>query len=141
MTAVVLAKADLALISDLANQRVTIPHLTAAVPQRGYAGTVVRFAGDTFGTPFRGEGRTKSWALTARFARTEQATLLALIKLLDLAAGSADSRLLLRTHYGQAAGLDEATAVVVFDVQPQPQIGLFVDVTFTATAVDWTPAV
>lgn len=138
MTAVSLGKADLALLSDAANQRVVIPHLTAASPQRTYAGTTVRFAGDAYPTAFRGEGRTRSWALTARFSRDEHATLLALLDLIELAANSADSRLLLRTHYGQVAGLDDATAVVVFDVQPQPQIGIHVDVTFTAIAVNAT---
>jgi hypothetical protein len=138
VTAVVLGKADLALFSDPAGHRVSIPHLTAVTPTQSYAGTTVLFAGDTYPTPFRGPGRSKTWPLTARYARTEQDQLLALLDLIELAAASADSRLLLRTHYGQVAGLDDATAVVIFDVQPQPQIGLYVDVQFTAQAVQFT---
>lgn len=141
MTAVLLGKADLALFTDPVNHRVIIPHLTAATPDRTYAGTTVLFEGDLYGTPFRGPGRAKSWPLTARYKANEQDQLVALIALLDLAADSADSRLLLRTHYGQVDGLDEATAVVVFGVQPQPQMGLFFDVQFTAQAVAFSLAV
>jgi hypothetical protein len=137
MSAVSLGKADLALFSDL-TQRVTVPHLLASPQSRGYAGTTVQFAGDTLPTPFRGTTRRKSWAMTARYLRTEQAGLLALIQLVETAADAPDSRLLLRTHYGQAAGLDESVAVVIFNLEPAAQMGLYADLSFTAEAVQYT---
>lgn len=141
MTSVVLGNAELALISDLANQRVTIPHLTAITPGPTYAGTTVLFAGDVYDTPFRGLSKSKQWPLTARYRKDEHAQMVALLDLIDLAASSPDSRLLLRTHYGLVAGIDEALAVVIFAVQPVPQMGQYFDVSFTAKAVNWSPAV
>jgi hypothetical protein len=118
---VVLGKADLALRSDLAGSWVQIPHLTAVTPERRYDGTTVRFAGDTFPTAFSGEGQARTWQMQARYAAAEQGQLLALLDLIDRAAASADRALLLRTHYGQVAGLNETQAVVIFAVQPVPQ--------------------
>lgn len=135
MPTLTLAKADLALFSDLAGSRVQIPHLTASAPTRAYAGTAVKFAGDAYPTPFRGEGRAKSWQLTARYLASEQASATELLDLIELAADSPDSRLFLRTHYGQVAGMNDALAVVVFGVDPQPQMGQYVDIGFTASAV------
>lgn len=137
MTAVVLPHADLALFTDL-TQRVQFPHLTAAANQRGYAGSTVQFSGDTYPTAFSGVTRTKSWQMQARYKVNEQDQLLALLTLLDAAHDAPDRRLLLRTHYGQAVGLDDATAVVVFAVEQTPQMGLYVDVSFTCEAVQFS---
>lgn len=135
MTAIVLPNADIALWTDPAGTRVAIPHLTAVGDTRTYSGVVVQFAGDTLPTPFRGEARSGSYRLTARFKQAEQATLLALLALFSTAAAAADSRLQLRTHYGQVAGLDDVLAVAVFGVEVSPQTGLYVDVAFTAEVV------
>jgi hypothetical protein len=137
VTAVVLAKADLALFADL-TQRVQIPRLTASAPARKYAGATVQFAGDQYPTPFRGTTRAKSWAFTARYMAADQALMLSLISLIETAADAPDSRLLLRTHYGQAVGLDEATAVIVLEVDPAPQMGLYADLSFTCEACQFT---
>lgn len=140
MASVLLPKADLALFSDL-TKRTVIPFLMSSAPERSYAGVGVRFAGDAFATPFRGEGRTKSWNLTCRYIKTDQARLLELLDLIELAANSPDSRLFLRTHYGQVPGLNEAIAVQILNIQPVPQVGLYYDVSFTAQAVNFTLAV
>jgi hypothetical protein len=137
MTTVALVKADLALFSDL-TQRVQIPRLTASSTVRKYAGTTAQFAGDTFPTPFRGTTRAKTWQFTARYMAADQSLMLALINLVEVAANAPDSRLLLRTNYGQASGLDEATAVVVLEVDPAPQMGLYADLGFTCEACQFT---
>lgn len=137
--AVVLGRCDLALLSDL-SQRVTIPHLTAAPQSRKYPGVTVQFAGDTFPTAFRGASRAKSWAMTAMYMQREQDRLQALLTLVEVAADLPDSRLLLRTNYGQSIGLDDSAAVVIFEIDPAPQMGLYANVSFTCEAVEFTLA-
>lgn len=141
MAGVILRTADLALLSDPVATRVLIPHLVAVQPQQGWDGTVVRFAGDAYPTPFRGEGRDQSWQLQARYGGTEHEELADLLALLDRAAQAADSRLALRTHYGQVPGLDDVYAVVIFGVQVVPQPGQLAEVSMTAQRVAWTPGV
>lgn len=140
MVAVKLEKSDLALFSDL-TRRVTIPALLSVTPTRTYEGATVRFLGDTYGTPFRGEGRARTYALSCRFASYQQQALADLLALIDDAATLPDSRLFLRTHFGQTGGIDDAMAVTVLSVTPTPQAGLYVDVTLTCEAVEHSLAV
>jgi hypothetical protein len=136
MVAVDLGRAEVALFSD-PSMRVAIPHLVAMPRRRTTFGTTVLFAGDTYPTPFRGEGRTQTFDLTCRYGRDDHPDMLALLTLLDVTApGSPDSRLLLRTHIGLVPGLDVAVGVVVFDVAETPAGAGVVDVTFTATVVE-----
>jgi hypothetical protein len=137
---VVLSNARIGLWSDPSTQ-LAIPHLTGYPITVAYDGTSVRFAGDKYPTGFRGEGTAKSYAMTARYMQSERADLLALMGLFDLAHASADSRLLLRTHAGQVAGLDTAEAIQVFGHQPSPGLGLYWDLTFTAVVVQHSFAV
>ena len=142
MAQVQLGQADIALLSNPGATRVLIPHLVSAPRRRSRVGTTVLFAGDDYPTPFRGTGRAMTLDLTARFGPTEHETMLDLVELLDVVAAEApDSRLLLRTHYALAAGLDLAVAVVVFDVVDTPLGAGAFDVSFTATVVEHTFAV
>lgn len=139
MTAVVLGKADIALWSDPGATRVVIPHLGGAARNLGTSGAVVQFEGDDYPTPFRGTSRSATYDLTCRYGAHEHDQLLALVRLLDEVAPAApDSRLMLRTHVGQVAGLDPVVAVVVFAVPPVPARGLVVDLQFQATVVQST---
>lgn len=140
MSAVLLQTADLSLFSD-PSRRVAIPKLTGSRRVRRYDGVAVRFAGDELPTPFRGEGRGRTYDLTCRFTRKKQAQAQALLDLIDDAAGLPDSRLFLRTHYGQVAGLDDAAAVIVLQDDLAPQVGLYIDVTLVCEAVAFTLAV
>lgn len=137
---VVLERARIGLFSDPSTQ-IEIPHLTGFQATRGYDGTVVRFVGDDYPTGFRGEGKTRAYAMTARYLSAERAQMKSLLDMFDLAHGSPDSRLLLRTHIGQIAGLDTAEAIQVFQVQPAAQSGRFWDLNFTAQVVNHTFAV
>lgn len=142
MAVVTLDRADLALFSDPASTRVVIPRLTGMPQRRGRAGTTVRFEGDTDPTAFRGEGRTRTYDLTCRYAPDEHEQMAVLLELIDeVAPAAVDHRLLLRTHVGLVARLDPAVAVEVFDVNVTPGgAGLF-DVQFTAQVVQHTFAV
>lgn len=142
MTQVVLGRADLALLSDLAGSRVVIPRLTAMPVTRGRERMFVRFVGDEYPTAFRGEGRQSSYALTCRYARKRHAELLALRTFLHTTVPAAmDPRMLLRTHYALVAGLDEAVAVEVDGPVTETISAAMVDVTFTVQVVQYTPAV
>lgn len=141
MATVVLRGADLALLSDPVNVRVTLPHLIAAPRAIRYAGTLVTFAGDTLPTAFRGTSQSRSWQMTCVFGHAEHAQLRALVDLLDRAAVAADSRLLLRTHIGAVGGLDPLSAVAVFGYDATPEAGAIARVQFTADAVAWTEGV
>ena len=139
MTSLTLGKADLSLWSDPASTLVQIPHLGGAARMLRTAGTTVQFEGDDFPTPFRGTSRHVTYNLTARYGGFEHDQAAALLELLDeIAPAAPDSRLLLRTHAGQVAGLDPAVAVVVFEVATTPAVGFILDVTFTATVVQST---
>lgn len=137
MASVVLRGADLALLTDPVNQRVTVPHLTAAPWEETWAGALVTFEGDSLPTGFRGTSLTRSWQMTCVYASDDQQSVIDLLALLRDAADAADSRLLLRTHIGAVAGLDDVTAVQIFAVQVQPMTGRLTTVTFTANAVMW----
>lgn len=137
MTLTALGAADVALFSDLDN-RVKIPTLLSSSPDVKYDGTAVRFLGDKLPTAFRGEGESGTYSFTARYARDKQAQLATLVKLFRTAHESPDSRLFLRTHVGQVAGLDFAGAVIVLGFQPVPQFGQYFDLSFTAQAVAYT---
>lgn len=138
MASTVLDTASLQLMTNPARE-VEIPHLMTAEPTLSWQGTSVRFAGDTYPTPFGGEGRSESWPLTARYGRHQQHLVVALIALVRDARASADQRLWLRTHYGLIADLDAACAVTVQELRVKPQVGLYVDVVFTCDRVqeDW----
>lgn len=132
-----LAKADIAPFSDL-SRALPLPRLSSMAPTIGFPGVGVKFAGDTYATPFRGEGETASWDLMVRYSADEQAQLVELLALFKEVANSPDVRLFLRTAHGLVPGLDVAQAVVVFDVKPLPQFGHYYDLTFTANAVEYT---
>lgn len=129
-----LSKAMVGLYSQPSRQ-VVLPHLTSVQPSTSYDGTLVRFAGDRLPTPFGGQGESGTYPLTCRYGRHEQQLLKDFLDLVGFAARAADRRLLLRTHYGQVPGLDVAQAVVIWQVSPAPQIGLYIDLSFTALAV------
>lgn len=135
--AVTLTNAWIGLWTTPATQ-LSIPRLTGAPLTIGYAGTTVQFVGDDYPTGFRGQAKSKSYAMTARFMKDEQDQMLDLLNLFDSAHAAADSRLLLRTHVGQVAGLDESVAVQVFGATPTPAMGLYYDVSFTAQVVQST---
>ena len=125
--------------------QITIPRLTLGSSTgsitRTYAGTTAQFVGDTYPTGFRGQSKGRSYALNARYMKGEQDQALALLALFDAAHVATDSRLLLRTHYGQVPGLDGSEAVQVFVTNPTPGLGLYWDIAFTATVVQSTEAV
>jgi hypothetical protein len=135
-----LNRARIGLWSDPSSQ-IAIPHLKGMPVTRGYAGTLVQFVGDDYSTGFRGQAKTKSYAMTCRYLKAEQAQLVALINLFETAHSAPDPRLLLRTHPGQVAGLNESVAVQVFDPVATPGDGLVWDLTFTAQVVNYTFAV
>ncbi len=137
---VVLDRARIGLWSAPGSQ-LSIPHLTGMAITRAYAGTSVQFVGDTYPTGFRGESSSRSYAMTARYMNGEQAQVLALLALFDVAHAAPDSRLILRTHFGQVPGLDGTEAVQVFGVTPTPAMGLYWDVAFTALVVESSIAV
>lgn len=138
MAGVVLERADLALWSDVAGTRVVIPRLQVLTPSRRYEQVLVRFEGDTDRTAFRGEGRFRSYQMTARFVEAEHSTLVALLDLFDAAHDDVDGRLLLRTHVGVVSGLNPVEAVVVSEVSSPWSRGLVGDVSFTAETVAYT---
>lgn len=137
MPTTVLARADLSLFSD-PNRRVELPRVSALAPSRAYAGAEVRFAGDRLPTPFRGEGRDRTWNVTVLYTQYEHQALLDLLTLIEEAAEAPDSRLFLRTHTGQIGGLDAAEAVVIRQVDTPSQVGLMYSVTFTCKAVAYS---
>lgn len=137
MASVVLGQADIALFADPGPTRVVIPYLTSMPRTRGRDKVFVRYLGDDYPTATRGKGRSGTFALSCRFGVHEHTDLLALLTLLDETAPSApDSRLLLRTHIGLAAGLDAAVGVEVEgDITETPLGAGAVDVTFTVRIV------
>lgn len=141
MASVVLGRAVLALFADPATA-VVIPSLMAAPYALGRDRTSVRFAGDEYPTGFRGEGRQFTFTLTCRYSRKQHAELLALQQLIDVqAAALPDPRLLLRTHFGLAAGLDVAVAVeLTGPLQVTPGAAV-TDVTFPVEVVQHSFAV
>jgi hypothetical protein len=141
MAGIVLPHADIALFSDPVASRVIFPRVQALPQTRRYERTVVRFEGDDQPTPFGGEGRPRSYQLQARFLSGEQATLAALIALLDLAHQAPDPRLLLRTHVALIGELNEIEVVTVDEVVTTPAGAGVFDVTFTANTVAYTIAV
>lgn len=132
-----LLRADFALLSDL-NRRVALPRLTTLTPVQQYTGVTVQFAGDKYGTPFRGESEVASWDVMARYGVDEQQQLADLLELFKEAATGPDPRLYFRTGHARVAGLDVAQAVVVFNPKPLPQPGFSYDLSFTANAVEYT---
>ena len=137
---VVLDRARIGLWSDPSTE-LAIPHLLGAPATITHAGTTVQFVGDTYPTGFRGESVAKSWAMSARFMAADRDLLLDALNLFETARTSPDSRLPLRTHYGQVPGLDECVAVQVFDPQPTPNLGGYWDLGFTAVVVESTVVV
>lgn len=136
-----LGRADIALWSNVAGTRLVIPALQVLTPSRRYEQTLVRFEGDVDRTAFRGEGRSRSYQLTARYTQAEHEDLAALLALFDAAHDDVDGRLALRTHVGSAAGLNPLEAVVVSDVSAPWSRGLASDVSFVAETVAYTLAV
>lgn len=132
---VVLDRARIGLWSDPSNQ-LKIPRLTAFPITVTFAGVTAQFVGDEFPTGFHGESTARSYALTCRYMKGEQADVAALLALFATAHAAADNRLMLRTHVGQVPGLDGCDAVQVFGVQPSPGAGLYWDVAFTAAVVE-----
>lgn len=141
MSSTVLARSDLALLSDPL-RRVTMPRVSEVTPPRVWEGTVVRFVGDALPTPFRGEGRDGGGiALAVTYGRGEQQGLVDLLALLDLAASLVDTRLWLRTNYGRVAGLDFAGAVIVTGATPKPGPAQSVVLSLTAQPVAYSLSV
>lgn len=138
MAGVLLERAELALWSDVAATRLLLPRVQVLTPSRRFEMALVRFEGDTDRTAFRGEGRSRSYQMTARFLEGEHSTLVALLDLFDAAHDDLDGRLLLRTHVGVVPGLNPVEAVVVSEVSAPWQRGLAADVSFTAETVTYT---
>lgn len=113
MASVKLGRAELSLLADRTGTSVvSIPHLVAAPYSIDRDRAFVRFAGDTYPTGFHGEGRALSFALSCLYPRALQSELRALQVLLDeVAPASPDQRLLLRTHFALAVGLNVSVAV------------------------------
>lgn len=142
VASVQLGKAELSLLSDPVGTRVVIGSLMSMPISRGRDRTAVRFLGDQFPTGFHGEGRDHTYALSCRYARAKHDDLLALVNLLDvLAPAAVDKRLLLRTHWSLAAGLDVAVAVEMAGPLSLTPDAAAVDVTFTVQVVQHTFAV
>lgn len=142
MASVQLSRAELSLLSDPAGTRVVIPSLVSMPISRGRDRVAVRFLGDAHPTGFHGEGRDHTYALSCRYARAQHAELLALIELLDeIAPAATDPRLLLRTHWSLAAGLDVAVAVELTGSLSVTPDAPAVDVSFTVQVVEHTFAV
>lgn len=132
-----LPKADLGLLSDLEGWRATIPALIAATPAVDFASTLVTFEGDRYPTALFGTSESDTWQIVGRYGPPDAVELQAALDLFRHAAQQPDPRLLLRTHYGLADGLDEAVPVVVQGYRPNPGRGRYVDLTFTAVRVEF----
>ena len=134
-----LGKAELALWSDPVGTRIVIPHLVAMPITRLRDRVAVRFLGDQFPTGFHSEGRDHNYALSSIYGRDEHAELLDLTDLLDeIAPAAVDRRLLLRTHWSLAPGLDVAVAVEVTGPLTVTPDSPAVAVTFTVQVVQHT---
>lgn len=134
-----LRRAHLGMLAE-PSRRVAIPQLSGLDRTRRGNTALVLFAGDTDPTPFRGPGRTRTWALTARFfSPSQDVERRDLWALLDYARDAPDSRLVLRTYTASIPGLDDAAIVTVAEEQMTPVDGGHAwHVTFTATAVAGT---
>jgi hypothetical protein len=142
MAGIVLDFPDIALFSDPVNTRVVLPRMSGQVRHRAFESTMVRFEGDTAPTPFSGEGRTVTYDLKIRFRGDELGhehdVLLDLLDLFEAAHAAPDPRLLLRTNAGRVDGLNPIEVVIVSDVHETPVSGRVWDVTFVATAVEYS---
>lgn len=139
MASVQLGRAELSLWSDPGASRVVIPSLMSMPISRGRDRTAVRFLGDDFPTGFHSEGRDHTYALSCRYPRAMHAELLALVDLLDeVAPAAVDKRLLLRTHWSLAAGLDVAVAVELTGPLSVTPDAPAVEVSFTVQVVEHT---
>lgn len=135
MAGVVLTNADMALFSDPDGTRVVIPHLGSQTPSRGRDGAHQRFEGYEYPHAFRGEGRSATHDLVARYGRDEHDQLVDLLDLFDVAHTVPDGRLVLRTHAGVVEGLDPYQVVTVWADQRKPIGGRAWELSFTATVV------
>lgn len=137
MTSIVLTKADIALLADIANTLLEIDHLTTADGTESYDSALVWFdEGEdepSLPTEYRGQGRTATMQCTARFVGREAGHLacVAFVDLLRTARAAADARLQLRVHAGLVGGFDEAYVGKVSSWGRPRVIGLNWDVSFT----------
>lgn len=138
MGGIVLAKPDLALFSDVEATRVTIPRLRGISRTRRFDQTLVRFEGDEQPTPFRGEGRPRTYPLVARYFANEHDDLAALLALFELAQDAPDPRMLLRITAGLVPELNAIEVVVVSEITDTFVPGQAVDVSWTASTVAYT---
>lgn len=146
MAAVVLAKPDIALFSNIAGTRLVLDHVIVADLDEQWDSTTVWFDGGADGqlpVEYAGQGRRAALSCTARFVGrdTGHQACMNLIGLFESARGSADRRLQLRTNAGLVAGFDKAYVVTV-SAWSRPRVaGLVYDVSFVAQQVHATVAV
>lgn len=142
MASVSLGRADLALLADPGSTKIVIPYLIAMSVPWSQDKTFVRFVGDTHSVAFRGEGQDLTFVLSCMFARKNHDELASFLRLLQVVAPAApDSRLLLRTHVGLAAGLNDAVAVEVDGPVTPTWSAPAVTVALTVRVVEYDPAV
>lgn len=141
MAAVTLERADIAGWWDVAGTRLVIPRLQVLTPSERVETAFVRFEGDEARTGFRGEGRESSFAMTARYLSGEHDQAADLLALFRTAHDEVDGRLLLRTHLGEVAGLNELEAVLVAEWSRAYAGAGVVDVSFTAESVAFSLSV
>lgn len=134
MVAVALARADLALVSDL-DVRAEIPHLSTSSPDRAFDGALIKFAGDKLPTSFRGEGGSRQWDCSAIYGSSEQQLATELVQLLERASTEPDGRMLWRPHYATHGGVSGAYRVICPGYKPVPGPGLSLVIQFTLHAV------
>lgn len=124
MASIVLSRADLALFSSPGTTRVVIPTLTSMSQRRSRAKAFVTFEGDEFPTVFHGTTRSREFDWTCFYSYEEHAEMLSLINLVDeIAPAASDTRLLLRSHIGLAAGLNPSVAVELMSEVVEEPLG------------------
>lgn len=75
------------------------------------------FVGDDWPTQFMGEGKRLDMPMTVRFLPGEHVEYLALLDFLERAVAGPDPRVILRSYFGDIAGLDPAHVVTIPDWQ------------------------
>jgi len=139
VSTVVLVRADIALWSDPASSRVQLDRLQVLSPADAFETVFQRFEGYDDDSGFRGEGQNRVYQMTARFVSGEHDAAAALVALFRTAhRDDPDGRLLLRTHAGEVAGLNDIEAVLVSGFTRAPALAGVVDVSWTAQTVVYT---
>lgn len=138
MASVELAKPDMSLFSDMAGTRVVLPRMTGQTRTRTFETALVRFEGDEAPTPFRGGGAGRAYNLMVRYSGKEHAQMAALLNLFRQAHDAVDGRIALRTNAYQVADLQPFEVVSVDSISETPIGGLAWEVSWVATAVQFS---